>query len=184
MLTYSHRILLFIICSAAIGCRTKSDDSAPQAEDRTAPPLSASFVEQLTRSEACTDTWVYAWDEADQVGMTISAEGVMQQAHQDGAFSQVVDLANSAWWVHVEMATGAVSMNWCVDVYGERDILRTYRATAGALQLDVAPAESGDGGNVSVTLTDVVLVDESDGHSVTVPTWQQSGIYVSASWGG
>ena len=184
MRTFSQILFLSFVWSAVVGCRAGTKDSTAQQASTSAPPLSADFVAQLSRNEGCTDTYLYFWDEADQVGMTIYAEGILQQAHQDGAFSQSVDLAASAWSVQVEMASGLVSMNWCVDVYGDRDILRTYRATEGTLTLDVTPAETGEGGNVDVAMTDVLLVDEADGHSVNVSTFQQAGMYVSASWGG
>lgn len=184
MPSLSYTLFLSFVWGTVVGCRAGTKDSAAQQASISAPPLSADFVAQLSRNEGCTDTWLYLWDEADEVGMTIYAEGILQQAHQNGAFSQAVDLADSAWSVQVEMASGQVSMNWCVDVHGDRDILRTYRATEGTLTLDVTPAETGEGGDVDVTMTDVLLVDEADGHSVNVPALQQTGIYVAASWGG
>jgi hypothetical protein len=179
-----HHHVLHLVWIAAFGCSSGTEDSATQKTSSSTPLLSEDFVGQLSRSDACADTRVHFWDEADQVGMTIYAEGILQQAHQDGAFSEAADLTHSAWSVQVEVATEQVSVSWCVDEYSDRDILGTYRATEGTLQLDVVPAESGEGGRVDVNLSDIVLVEESDGHRVRVPTWQWNDINVSASWGG
>ena len=184
----SHAPLSLLTLSAAllVGCTGSSAEDSTNGSDTasSAGALTDGFAVSLTHSTACSDTSLYAWDDADQLGLELSAPGVLAEARTGGLFEIIYDFAlEPAASLTVEVTKpDQASMNYCVDVVGHRDILATYTPTAGTVTLAVT-AEGDSGGHATASFNDVVLTDTA-GHTVQMGRFDMVDVYVSESWGG
>jgi len=124
-------ICLALISIAGFGC---------------APALEDGFEDDLTDIGGCCDIQFYAVDEADEVMLGFSVDGLLKAAHDAGE-EQTTDfeLPSDGVTLIVEVGT-KVSDATCDDVI-ENDgpqVVRTYKAISGTARVVARPGEDQD----------------------------------------
>lgn len=156
---------------------TATDDTGDEPEEVL---LDQGFEAGLTRAMGCGDTNLYAWDPIEDVGLLFGVADLVADAA--GPVDRTLDIPREAW-LAVEIAT-PISANWCTDDFDEREVFAQYGAISGTARVVVDAVPPGTYATYAdLTLTDVVLED-ADGHTVTVPTFTITDTSLLLVWGG
>lgn len=139
------------------------------------PALEGDIADRLSRTGGCGDTLVYAVDADDTVELSVSMDGLIERAGGAPASSSFT-LPDAA--VVVQVAQGErVSSATCTDLImnGGPDVVRTYTATAGTVDVTVRPGDSVS--EADVVLSDVTLATDGEA-DITVGTFSWTAVHV------
>lgn len=163
---------------------TVDDTSVTDDTSSTEGALADGFQERLDHTGGCSDTWVQAWNNEDNVGLEIYTHGILDRAITAGQpVEEILTLGVDTVEVFVEIAD-PVAINYCTDALDQRTVEARYDAVSGRVLLNMAPPDAEWApGTLSVELQDVILED-SEGHQVTVTSWSAADIAIIQAWGG
>lgn len=141
-----------------------------------AAPLAGDFESTLTEEGGCGDMFVYAVDAADEILLTVEADGPVAAAAGEDAVVHY-SLPDAGVAITVDVGS-SISDAICDDVIenGGPDVQSTWTAVSGDVHLELTfPTDTAAGSDPTarVELTDVVVESEA-GEQVTIEafTWE------------
>ncbi len=188
---------LFCITWLVFGCAAKSDDVSGDSGNSvdsgsvstdsgevTAPLLPDGFEDDLTKTQACTDTFFGAANPDDTVALTVTWYGLLQAAIDEGPQDQTVAIEDEIATVELRIGE-SVSVNWCTDALEVVPDPMLLRGVSGELRVQASTRASHveDGGNGSVTLTELHLMSDT-GDSLHIDQIEIGPLDIIGAWGG
>lgn len=143
------------------------------------------FEADLTETFGCGDIFIAARNEADTIALFYRHDGGAAQAHEQGepvVFS--LNIPDEAVTLEAQLGTFLTmeSCNDTVDMNRRPAVDVTYSAVSGTVVLTVTPTGEPSPwespASADLTLTNVVFESTDGDHSVTVSTFEESGIHV------
>ena len=144
-------VIAFSLLTLGLGCEKSGDDTGDSSDSGYTEQPSAFLSEletDLINFGGCADVFMYAYSDSDEMGLFISASGIVQQAFDSGNASSnfTVEVGSGDDQVRVVLQAGqrvtTEACNDAIDPDQRPSVEEEVVATGGTLNFQITP--SGD----------------------------------------
>jgi hypothetical protein len=153
---------------------TEVEDDIPEVEDDI-PEIEDDFEEDLSKKYGCGDVTFYAFDEANEVMLSLRVDGLLIAAFDAGEDTTTeFDLPVEDVTLIVEHGRN-ISSAICNDLIenGGPVVLESYTATSGTARITVRPGVEHEYDDVrgDLHLEEVIFASDADGETITLTSF-------------
>ena len=181
---YTNKLTSIFLLSLVTGCLGGENgvDDTGETGDTGAPNTFTDGLElELTNFGGCGDVFMYAYSDSDEMGLFISAAGIVQQAFDSGDDTSTfsVDVGSGDGQARVVLQAGErITTEACNDlvIYDQRPaVSEELTATAGTITFQITPSgEPTDWGELPAggdVLLNEVEFTTIQGDTLTIDNW-------------
>jgi hypothetical protein len=174
-------IVAFSLLTLNLSCEKSGDDTGDSGYTEQPSAFLSEVETELINFGGCGDVFMYAYSDSDEIGLFISASGIVQQAFDSGniPYNAIIEIGPGDDQARVVLQSGQrITTEACNDlvIYNQRpSVDEEAVATGGTLNFKITPSgDSTDWGELpagaEIVLSDVEFTTDQ-GDTIIIDDW-------------